>query len=250
MNDKIYSLLRELDLDDKEANTYTYLVSKNKLTAYQISKDMRVHRSNCYNVLNRLLIKGFVSVLIIKNKKYYSANELEEVLGRIKNEEAILKTLMSEVNKLKPVEDTTVKYQATKNSFAQLNIKLYELAKNKKLSFFYMISNSPKLTTKSSLILDARILNDLSKLNVLDKVNKKAIWDKKFRNNKFMKQFDKLGENRFIDKLPNQATTFIYDDHVIFSFLNETDSFIEIKNKMISEEMKSYFEYLWHLSNK
>jgi hypothetical protein len=64
-----------------------------------------------------------------------------------------------------------------------------------------------------------------------------------------MNQFAKLGKNKFLDKLPNQATTFIYDGCVAFVFLDEYDSFIEIKNEMVAEEMKAYFEYLWKIAD-
>lgn len=250
MNDTISSLLKEYGLDENEMNIYLHLVRRKELTAYQIAKEIHIHRSNCYNILDRLVNKGFVTISTIRDKKVYSANELTNVLGKIKNKESILLSIMPEIEKIQSTEETTVNYANTKNSFAQFNTKLYEMAQKRELSFAYMISNSPNLTTKSSRILGERLLTELKKAKSLKSVDCRAIWDIKFKNNTFMQQFAKLGKNRFLKKLPNRATTFIYNGYIAFVFLDENDSFIEIKNKMIAEEMKSYFEYLWEIAEK
>ncbi len=250
MLEDISSLLKEYGLDNNEINIYLHLVRKRELTAYQIAKDLHIHRSNCYNILDKLIHKGFVSINSIDDKKVYSANALSEVVGKIKNKESILLTLIPEIEKISSTEDTTVKYANTQNSFAQFNTKIYDMAKKGQLSFVYMISNSPDLTTKSSRLFGERLLNELKKFQSLKYIDGRAIWDKKFKENKFMQQFMKLGKNRFLKKLPNQSTTFIYDGYVSFVFLDENDSFIEIKNKMVANEMKAYFEYLWDVAEK
>jgi sugar-specific transcriptional regulator TrmB len=250
MIDKISTMLKEYGLDENEIIVYVYLVRRKQLTAYKIAKDIRIHRSNCYNILDRLIAKGFVFASTIENKRVYSINELSKVLGRIKSKESILLSLAPEIAKLEAKEETFVKYIDTKNSFSEIDTKLYELAKDGKLTFAYMISNSPDLTTTNSRILIGRLLKDLSKAKSLESIDCRAIWDKKFKNNKFMKQFSKLGQNRFLDKLPNQATVFIYDNYVAFVFLNENDSFIEIRNNLVSQEMKAYFTYLWEIAKK
>ena len=250
MNENIPYLLKEYGLSENEMNIYLHLVRTKELTAYQIAKDLHLHRSNCYNILDRLISKGFVSILELEDKKVYSANELTDVLGKVKNKEAILLTLIPKIEKISLVESTRVKYVNVANSFAQFNIKLYNLVKKGQISFLYMISNTPDLTTKNSRIFHERLITDLKKAKSLKTIDGRAIWDIKFKNHKFMQQFAKLGKNKFLKKLPNEATTFIYEGHVAFVFLDENDSFIEIKNKSIAKEMKAYFEYLWEIAKK
>jgi len=245
MESQIITLLKEYGLDDKENKIYTYLVSRGRLTAYQISKDTKLLRSNSYNVLSRLIDKGFVSELIVDGKKFYFANELSGVIGKLKNKESLLESLIPQVKSLMNKNETKIKYVNTKNSFAQFNNFLLDLVKEGNLTFCYMISNSSELTTTSSKILVKRLLAEVKLSNSFRKINAKAIWDKKYKNDPFTKRFLKLGKNRFLEKLPNKATLFIFDGYVAFLFLDETDSFIEIKNGDIAEEMKSYFEYLW-----
>jgi sugar-specific transcriptional regulator TrmB len=250
MSEIISSLLQEYGLDNNETNIYLHLVRSKELTAYQIAKEIHIHRSNCYNILDRLVEKGFVAMLTIDNNKKYSANELTNVIGKIKNKESILLSIIPEIEKIQSAEDTRIKFAHTKNSFAQFNTNIYNMAKKGDLSFVYMISNSPDLTTKSSRILGERLLNDLKKTKLLKSIDGRAIWDVRFRKDSFMQLFSKLGKNKFLKKLPNKATTFIYDGCVNFVFLDENDSFIEIKNNMIAQEMKVYFEYLWEIAEK
>ncbi|MBU1202036.1 MAG: hypothetical protein KJ583_03825 [Nanoarchaeota archaeon] len=250
MNEKIKLLLKEYGLDDNETNIFICLVGKNQLSAYKIANYLGIHRSSCYDVLKRLVQKGFVSESNIKGKRLFSANELINVLGRIKSKESLLLAIIPEVESLQVREETFVRYVDSKGSFSEIDTKLYQLAREGKLTFGYMISNSPELTTSSSRLLIKRLLDELSKTKSLKNVDCRAIWDKKHKNNIFMKQFENLGKNRFLGRLPNKATTFIYDGYVTFIYLDETESFIEIKSKQVCEEMKAYFEYLWNLAEK
>ena len=106
------------------------------------------------------------------------------------------------------------------------------------------------LSTQSSRILIEKLLKDLSKTKSIKKIKCRGLWDKRFKSNKFMEQFNLLGKNKFLEYLLNKVTTIIFDNHVAFLFFSEHDSFIEIKNKQISDEMKMYFEYLWKLAKK
>ena len=112
-----------------------------------------------------------------------------------------------------------------------------------------MIGNNPEITTKSSILLIQRLINELSKANIKKSIKCRGLWDIRFKENNFTKNFAVLGENRFID-LPSNATTIIFDGHVVFFFIDDFPNTIEIKNKKISEEMKSYFENLWKIAKK
>jgi len=249
MEDKFYRLLREFGLGNNESVIFKYLVGKDKLTAYTIAKDTKIHRSTCYDVLERLDKKGFVVKSNKEGKKYYSANEIDKILGRLKNKESILMSTIPEIKKIEFSEKTNVNFSNSKNTFSEFNMKLFNMAKNEKLSFVYMISNSPDLTTFSSKIFIKQLMNSVKKLN-LDKVDARAIWDKKYKKSKFMNQFAKFGENRFLETLPNASSTFIYDGYVSYVFLNEGENVIEIKSTHVSDEMKAYFEYLWKQAKK
>ncbi len=245
MEFEVKNLLKELDLSEKERTIYLHLVKNKKLTAYQIAKQTKLHRSNCYNLLNKLINKGFVKEIIFNNKKFYSNRDLLNVLGEIKTKEAIILKIKSRIEQFSKKEETNINHLKTKNAFLQFDTKIYNLAKKNQINYFYMISNGPNLTTKSSKILIERLINESKRKINLKKIDARAIWDEKLKKNPFMKQFKKLGKNRFLPKLPNNATTFIYNNNVSFVFIENEEQIIEISNEKICEEMKAYFKYLW-----
>lgn len=249
MDNYITQLLREFGLNEKEISIYLNVVGKNGLTAYEISKNTKIHKSTCYDVLNRLVEKGFVNVISNKSKRCYSINDLSKVLGRVKNKEAILNELIPKIKEIENEESNSIISVEEKNAFSEFNEKLMELAKAKKITFLYMISNSSGLTTFNSRIFHKFLFSEARKKNISKNIKIKTIWDERFRNDLFAKQFREFGKQRFLENLPNKSTTFIYDNYVAFAFINEKESYIEIKNKKISEEMKTYFEYLWEISN-
>ena len=66
-----------------------------------------------------------------------------------------------------------------------------------------------------------------------------------------MELFSGLGEDRFLEKLPTLATTVIFGEYLAYLFtMNETPQVIEIQNKLIAEENKTYFSYLWKSAKK
>jgi sugar-specific transcriptional regulator TrmB len=243
-------ILREYGLTEKELELYLKLVEKGRLTAYALAKETKIHKSTCYDVLDKLIEKGFVVEIIENNKKFFSSNEINAILARIKNKETLLLSIVPEIEKLRKQEETYAKYSESKNAFADFDIKMYNCAKEGKMTFLYMISNSPELTTQSSRILIKRLLNEIKAGNFLKKIDGKAIWDEKFREDIFMRQFSKLGKNKFLNDLPCKATTFIFDGRVIFVSLTNVQMVTEIKNELISNEMKKYFEYLWKMAKE
>jgi len=249
MEEEIYNILKEYGLSDKEIKVFLYLVENNGTTAYQIAKGTKIYKSTCYDVLERLMEKGFASNNRDNNKMIYSVRDITEVLGVVKSKEGLLMSLIPMIKNLESKERTFVKHVDSESAFLGIDTKIAELAKKGELTFVYMIGNNPKITSKSSAILIQRLIDELSKANIKKSVKCQGLWDFRFKNNQFMRNFAVLGENRFID-LPSQATTIIFDGHIVFFFIEDKPNTIEIKNQKISGEMKSYFEKLWKLAIK
>ena len=249
MKEEISNILKEYGLSDKETNVFLYMVENNGTTAYQIAKGTKIYKSTCYDVLERLIAKGFVSKSTDNNKMIYATRDITEILGIVKGKEVLLTSLIPKIKTLESKEQTFVKHVDSENAFLGIDTKISELAKRNELTFVYMLGNNPEITTKSSTLLIQRLINELSKTNIKKSIKCRGLWDIRFKEKNFMKNFAVLGENRFID-LPSNATTIIFDGHVVFFFIEDRTNTIEIKNKKISKEMKSYFENLWKIAKK
>lgn len=247
MKQEIATTLKEYGLSEKEIQVFLYLVENNKTTAYQIAKETKIHKSTCYDVLERLVSKGFVSKAEEDNKMTYSARDITEILGIVKSKEELLTSLIPKIKTLESKEKTFVKHVDSENSFLGMNSKIAELARKNKLSFVYMLGNNPKKTTKGSIFLVKRLTKELHKEKINKRIKCCGLWNPRFKNHDFIKNFSKLGENKFIN-LPSEVMTMIFDGHVVFFFVENIPNTIEIKNKKISKEMKAYFEQLWGIA--
>ncbi len=249
MEEEISIILKEYGLSDKEIKVFLFMVENNSTTAYQIANGTKIYKSTCYDVLERLITKGFVSKSVEKNKMIYSTRDITEILGVVKSKEELLTSLIPKIKTLESKEQTFVKHVDSESAFLGIDSKISELAKKKELTFVYMMGNNPKITTKSSTILIQRLINELSRANIKNVVKCRGLWDPQFRKNDFMRKFSVLGDNRFID-LPSDATTIIFDGYVVFFFIEDRPNTIEIKNRKVSQEMKAYFENIWAMAKK
>mgnify|MGYP001560873674 CR=1 FL=1 len=245
MEEKITNILREYGLKESEINIYLYLVGKKELTAYKIAKDLKINRSTCYDVLERLISKGFVSKREIGKTNYYSINEISSIISKLKSKEIILNSLMPELEKLQTVPEMKIRELENVEGRKQFNFNVFKLFQKKEIDSIYILGNTPSPTTGLGIFVEKLIEEGIKRKL---KFNYKAIWDIKFKNHEIIKKFKKVGENKFLEKIPSKSGTFIYGEYVAFLFTIDKPYTIEIKNKLIAEEMKSYFNHLWKLA--
>ena len=109
-----YKFLLEIGFTLNEAKVYLTLLQNRYLNGYEISKLSKVSRSLVYNVIDRLVAKGF----ILKSEgqiNYYCALPYEKVIERIKNDN---------INKLNIAREKLKNYSRIENESEYIfNIK-------------------------------------------------------------------------------------------------------------------------------
>lgn len=85
LEDKIF-LLNKIGLTDAEAKVYLTLLKKGSATGYEASKSSAVPRSKIYNVLETLVMKGFILYSEEENNNRYAAVPMEEISERVKHD--------------------------------------------------------------------------------------------------------------------------------------------------------------------
>ena len=109
-----YKFLLEIGFTSNEAKVYLTLLQNRYLNGYEISKLSKVSRSLVYNVIDRLVAKGFV----LKSEgqiNYYCALPYEKVIERIKNDN---------INKLNIAREKLKNYSRIENESEYIfNIK-------------------------------------------------------------------------------------------------------------------------------
>ena len=255
MKDKITRLLEEYGLDKKEIKIYLLLVEKEELNAYSLAKIAGIHRSTTYAVLERLISKGFINRIQKDEKIFYSAFEITQTITKIKEKESILLSLIPEFEKAREEGISKVRVLESEESQKQFNFNLFNQISKGNIKELYIISAGPSKTISperkhsenlSSEIFLESLLKEIKRKKLHKKIEYKGIWNEKFKESEILKLFFGLGENKFLKKLPTLATTVIFGEYLVYLFtINGVPQVIEIQNKLIAEENKVYFSYLW-----
>lgn len=260
MGSRIATILQEYGLDDKEIKIYINLVEKGELNAYTLAKLTGIHRSTTYAILERLLVKGFLSEIQKDGKTFYSAIEISKIIFKIKEKESLLLSLIPEFEKIKEEGISRVRVFESKESQKQFSFNLFNQMSNGNIKYLYILSGGPSkeiypekigeedLTSK---LFMERLLRELKKQKSSKKIEYKGIWNEKFRGNALLKLFSELGEDRFLKEIPTLATLVIYGEYIAYLFtIKGAPQVIEIQNKLIAEESRAYFLYLWKIAKK
>ncbi len=247
MNEDIIKELVDFGLKEKEAKIFTFLVGKDELTAYNIAKNLGYFRSTTYEILDKLIEKGFVTKSSIKNTFFYKSNSIHSIISKLKSKEDILSSLSSKLNYLN-IQKPSTRILIGDEGQKQYNFELTQIIKDRKISHFYMIGNSPPLN-ESSLIFIEKIINEIKKIKKQPKDIFKGLWNEKYVSSKFIDLYKNFGENKFLKSIQSEAVAIISDNFVGFFFEEEKTSYvIEIKSKVIANEMKSYFDIMWNIA--
>ena len=242
----------------KEIKVYLCLVEKGELNAYILAKITGIHRSTTYAVIERLLSKGFINKIQKGEKTSYSALEISYTLAKIKEKESILLSLVPEFEKIREEGISKVRVLESKESQKQFNFNLFNQINKGKIKELYIISGGPSREVNyekkdeedlTSKLFMERLLKELKKQKLAKKIEYKGIWNEKFKETKLLKFFSGFGENKFLEKLPTLATTVIFGEYLAYLFtINGIPQVIEIQNKLIADENKAYFSYLWKMA--
>ncbi|GKH33318.1 TrmB family transcriptional regulator [Muricomes sp. OA1] len=84
-DDRVY-LLNKIGFTDSEAKVYLVLLRNGGMTGYEASKYSAVPRSKIYNVLESLVMKGFILYSEEECSNRYAAVPFEEISGRVRDE--------------------------------------------------------------------------------------------------------------------------------------------------------------------
>lgn len=260
MNGKIANILREFDFDDKEIKIYSSLVEKGELNAYALAKITGIHRSTVYAVIERLSSKGFIGKVQKGEKTFYSSVEISKIIAKIKEKESLLLSLILEFERIREEGISRVRVFENRESQKQFNFNLFNQISTGIVKELYIVSGGPSSAifseqrnskdSTSQIFLD-RLLKELKRQKNFKKIEYKGIWNEKFKGSNLLDLFSELGEDRFLKELPNLATTVIFGEYVAYLFtIKGVPQVIEIQNKLIAEENKAYFSYLWKIAKE
>lgn len=236
--------LKKLGLTENESKVYLALLGLGSTNAGKIIKKTKLHRNIVYDNLEKLIEKGLVSFVIIRNIKYFEiapSTELKEYIKKQKKEviekEKIVKKLLPEIEKKRDVER---KQEATIFK-GQKGVKtlLDELTKTKSEVLVFgtgwgMRETMPVYYEQWHL----KLAKNKVKCRIVLPQNKKG---------KFLKPF-------IAKYLPEEnimpSTIAVWENKVLNVIWEEEPLGILIISDKVAESYRRYFNLLWKIAKK
>jgi len=234
---KIKEILKNLGLENKEAQIYLTLLKKGELTALQISRTTGLERTSIYDILAKLGEKGITATIQKNNTKTFKAIEPKELLLLFQEKYTSLEKILPKLNKLQQTktENTTCEFFTGKESLKTVLRNLIESKQN-----YFAIGLKQEYEDLLGYFINQGIL----KVNE-NKAKETVLVEE---GTKFTKT--KNGKYKFISKeLSSNTTSIIYENTVIFLLWTQPYFAIRIKNKDLAKAQKNYFDLLWKTAN-
>jgi sugar-specific transcriptional regulator TrmB len=238
--------LEELGLTKNESSIYLFLLKKGETTTGSIIKETRIANSRVYESLNALIEKGLVSYNVQKEGKHFIAEDPKKFIEieeqRKKKIQELVPGLLSLKNSEQKETTTAVYegYEGFKTAFKKIIDDCAVGGTINILGFSqpeYQSSNLQLFLANANL----KSIQKKQKLQVITDVSSKD----------FQKDIAKA-KNTTMKYMPagylSPAAMDIFEDYVYIFLWEEKPFVFMIKNKMIAESFKTYFNFLWKIA--
>ncbi len=236
------SVLKELNLTEREAKIYLTLLELGSSLASRIAERAAVNRSLAYETLNSLITKGFVGYIIKENRKYFSAAEPGKLLDLLQEKERRLREILPKLESIKrPLEEET-KVQIFKG---REGFKTVMNDMIKEPTVLYGIGYTAKGPE-----IDPVFFAHWQRRRIRRKIKRKYVITPEIAGKEAIRAA--LTEVRILPyefRLP--SSTIIYGNKSLIFFPEEKGfTGIVIESKGITETNKKFFRVLWEKSKK
>ena len=113
----LVEILRKLGMTQNEVEVYLTLLNSGELSVNEIGTKSGLHRQVCYDALDRLLEKGFVSYIVKNNKKFFKPLQPEKILDYLEEKKLEINSILPKLNAMfvKEKEEAQVEVIKGKN---------------------------------------------------------------------------------------------------------------------------------------
>lgn len=239
--------LEKLGLSKNESRIYLFLLKIGDTTTGPIIKQTGIANSRVYESLNSLINKGLVTYNVQKDGKHFQAASPNKFLELEEERRKKIESLIPDLNSLKSSEQSETK------------TAIFEGFEGFKTAFRKIIDDCPNGETIRILGFSEQQFKEESLRLFITNMNLKST-QKKQKLKIILDQStkDTLGKDREQEKLTeikympkgyiNPASVDVFQDYVYIFLWEEKPFVFMIKNKLIAQSFKTYFEFLWKLA--
>ena len=235
----LQTALRNIGLSEAETAVYLALLKLGSSPVSAIKEESRVHRTNIYDLLERLLNKGLVNYVIKNNVKYFNTTEPVKLLDYIKEKEDTVKDILPQLTQLTKFHKDQIKVEVYKGVEGVKTILNDVLRVGKD----YVIFGIDETMFKEKLgpFMD-QFFRKEKKLGFKERILTRD-------NVEFVYEYD-TAMYRYLPKESfNPTPTYVYGENVAI-LIWEPFSVIKIQNAALADSYAKYFEMLWNLAKE
>jgi sugar-specific transcriptional regulator TrmB len=239
MNKKI---LEEIGLTASESKIYLNLLEKGASLAGTISRNTGIHRRSVYDAIERLIQKGLVSYIKSNNRKYFEAVDPERLIEILHKKEDDIRESLPELKLLQKMSEEkreTLFFRgkaALKSAFEDQLTQAQEV----------LIMGA---TTKAIDIIPYYFPH-FDKNRVKKKIRIRVLFNESERNHPYIRSMP-LADVRFVPKeVKSDTAVNIYGNNTCIVAWKPDPVAILIREAIITDGFRNYFEFLWKIAKK
>ena len=236
--------LKQLGMTDNEIEIYLTLLNKAEQSVNDIASKSGLHRQVCYDALERLLEKGFVSYVTKSNKKYFKPLAPRKIIDYLEEKKEGISAIMPELNRLfaQEREETEVEVIKGSNVIRTVYNDIHRVLNERKGTLYAMGIDETKFLEFDEIAIRQHVLR-MKKGRLREKLLSKESAASFFGGEQ--------SEYRLIpDYLFNPNPTHIYGDNIAIIVWGNPMYGIIIRSKQVADANRKYFQILWETAKK
>jgi len=247
MEDDLLKALEESGLSKNEAEIYLTLLDVGSSTATKIAEKSKVHRTNVYDSLERLLKKGLVCYILKDGTKYFNATDPENLLTLMKQKEDKFQTLLPRLRlprELVPSKDIAKIYEGIAGI---RTIVVDDIINSTPAGGKVVAFGLPKETPQ----LMSSFVNFYHKMRVEKKITMFHLYNENARERiAYLKSLPYCDAGYLPKEYDSPVSTIVYGNKVAFFLWSEPPQGIVIESERLANAYMKYFELLWKVAIK
>lgn len=240
----VKEMLRSLGMTPNEVEIYIALLGSGELSVNGIASKAGLHRQVCYDALDRLLEKGFVSYIMKDNKKFFRPlppDRIPDYLDEKKQEVNSTLPVLAALFKQEK-EKTSVELIKGKNVLRTIYNDVFRVLKKEKETLYAMGIEETKFLAFDRIAIKQHI-SRMRKNRLKEKLLSKESATYFFEGTQ--------SEYRLMpDYLFNPNPTHIYGDKTAIIIWGFPAFGIVIENREVADANRKYFRMLWKMAKK
>ena len=246
-------IFRRIGLTEGETKVYTALLKQGETTTGAICRESRVSKSKVYDILEKLIQKGFVGYIIKNGIKYFAANDPKMILEFLKTKEEELENTIKDAEKILPQLEVQRSVMGTKKTaeiyegFHGIKAVREEFLLSMKHGDEMLVLGAPKIANEKW----EAWFQKFHKSRITRGISLRIIYNSDAKEFGELRKRMRLTEVKYFpNKLVSQKWIDVFSNAVIFVIILKNPIVFVVRDKSLADSFRAYFDIMWKAAKK